>query len=59
MLSADESDVNAQCDEFVQSLRELMAWYGKSVKEVLLILEAEPSLGQTQSAYVNAQQRIH
>ncbi len=58
LLSAGESDVDAQHDEFVQSLRELMGWYGKSVKDVVAILKAEPSLGD-QGSIVNVPQSIH
>ncbi|KIY42695.1 hypothetical protein TZ03_01180 [Pseudomonas sp. 10-1B] len=54
-----EHDVDAQHDEFVQNLKELMGWYGKSVKDVVTILATEPSLGNVQSSSVNAPHSIH
>lgn len=59
MLSTNGSDVDAHHDEFVQSLIELMGWYGKSVKDVLLILEAESSIGSILSFPSNVKQSIH
>ncbi|WP_422403094.1 hypothetical protein [Pseudomonas sp. GZD-209] len=54
-----ESDVDPQYGEFVQNLRELMGWYGKSAKDVMAMLQTEPSLLEVQSSSVSALHSIH
>lgn len=54
-----ESDVDPQQAEFVQNLRELMGWYGKSAEDVRVMLQTEPSLGEVQSSSVNKPLTIH
>jgi hypothetical protein len=54
-----ESDVDAQQVEFLQNLRELMGWYGKSAGDVMVMLQAEPSLGEVRSSSINAPLTVH
>lgn len=59
IVRSRETDADAQHDEFVQSLRELMGWYGKSIEDLLEILEAEISRGRMQLLSIKGVQSVH
>ncbi|PPA05787.1 hypothetical protein C4E44_01975 [Pseudomonas sp. MWU12-2312b] len=54
-----EVDADALNDEFVQSLRELMAWYGKSIEDLVNIIESEIARGRIQLFSIKGIQSVH
>lgn len=54
-----EFDADVLNDEFVQSLRELMGWYGKSLEDLVNILESEIARGRLQLFSIKGIQSVH